>query len=117
MSAVRIRLRSNGFIDGAAEGGTDLGNLMAIPRSYKVLFMQGGASAHFSLVPMNLAGPQSTVDYLNTGHWSHRAIAEAQRYCKVHIAGDAGGSYTRVPPQSELQFSAGAAYPHYTPNE
>jgi phosphoserine aminotransferase len=66
---------------------------------------------------MNLATPQSTVDYVNTGHWSLRAIAEARRYCKVHIAGDAGGGYTRVPPQSELNFSAAAAYVHYTPNE
>ena len=66
---------------------------------------------------MNLAAPQSTVDYVNTGHWSHKAIAEAGRYCKVHVAGDAGGNYTRVPAQSELRFSAGAAYVHYTPNE
>src|SRR6185312_8083068 len=48
---------------------------------------------------------QSTVDYVNTGHWSLRAIAEARRYCKVHVAGDASGDYTRVPPQSELNFS------------
>jgi phosphoserine aminotransferase len=66
---------------------------------------------------LNLATPQSTVDYINTGHWSHKAIAEARRYCKVHVAGDAGGNYTRVPPQSELRLSAGAAYAHYTPNE
>jgi phosphoserine aminotransferase len=66
---------------------------------------------------LNLATPQSTVDYVNTGHWSHRAIAEAGRYCKVHVAGDAGDDYTRVPPQSELRFSADAAYAHYTPNE
>jgi phosphoserine aminotransferase len=79
--------------------------------------MQGGASAQFSLVPLNLTRPQATVDYLNTGHWSHRAIAEAQRYCQVHVAGDAGGTYTRVPTQDELQFSDGAAYAHYTPNE
>jgi len=68
-------------------------------------------------VPLNLAAPHATVDYVNTGHWSGKAIAEAGRYCKVHLAGDAGGNYTRVPPQSELRFSAGAAYAHYTPNE
>jgi phosphoserine aminotransferase len=117
MSVMEISHRSKGFMQVAAEAEADLRELLSIPPNYKVLFMQGGASAQFSLVPLNLAGPQATVDYVNTGHWSHRAIAEAQRYCKVHIAGDAGGNYTRVPPQSELQFSAGAAYAHYTPNE
>jgi phosphoserine aminotransferase len=82
-----------------------------------VLFMQGGASAQFSLVPMNLCTPQSTADYLNTGHWSRKAISEAARYCAVHEAADAGGAYLRVPPQKELRFSSGAAYAHYTPNE
>jgi phosphoserine aminotransferase len=94
-----------------------LRELMSIPANFKVLFMQGGASAQFSLVPLNLSTPQSTVDYLNTGHWSQRGITEAARYCKVHIAGDAGGSYSRVPPQRELRFSGNAAYAHYTPNE
>jgi len=90
---------------------------MSIPANYKVLFMQGGASAQFSLVPLNLSTPDSTVDYVNTGHWSQRAIGEAARYCKVHVAGDAGGSYNRVPAQRELRFSGSAAYAHYTPNE
>jgi phosphoserine aminotransferase len=101
----------------AAETEADLRELLSIPSNYKVLFLQGGASAQFSLLPMNLASRESTVDYVNTGHWSRKAISEAGRYCKVHVAGDAGGDYTRVPPQSELRFSAGAAYAHYTPNE
>jgi phosphoserine aminotransferase len=117
MSVMEVSHRSTAFMQVAVEAEADLRDLLAIPGNYKVLFLQGGASAQFSLVPMNLAGPQSTVDYINTGHWSHRAIAEAGRYCKVHIAGDAGGGYTRVPPQSELTFSEGAAYTHYTPNE
>jgi phosphoserine aminotransferase len=66
---------------------------------------------------MNLAGAQATVDYLNTCHWSQKAITEAARYCKVQIAGDSGGGYVRVPPQSELRLSSNAAYVHYTPNE
>src|SRR6202171_6074152 len=117
MSVMEISHRSKAFEQVAAEAEADLRELLSIPRNYKVLFLQGGASAQFSLVPLNLASPQSTVDYINTGHWSHRAIAEAGRYCKVHVAGDAGGDYTRVPPQTELRFSAGAAYAHYTPNE
>jgi phosphoserine aminotransferase len=117
MSVMEISHRSKAFLQTAAEAEADLRELLSIPDGYQVLFMQGGASAQFSLVPLNLAPPQATVDYLNTGHWSHRAIAEAQRHCKVHVAGDAGGAYTRVPPQDELRFSDGAAYAHYTPNE
>jgi len=117
MSVMEISHRSKAFLQTAAEAEADLRELLSIPGGYQVLFMQGGASAQFSLVPLNLTRPQATVDYLNTGHWSHRAIAEAQRYCKVHVAGDAGGTYTRVPTQDELQFSDGAAYAHYTPNE
>jgi phosphoserine aminotransferase len=116
-SVMEISHRSPAFEQAAAEAEADLRDLLSIPRNYKVLFMQGGAAAQFSLVPLNLAAPQSTVDYINTGHWSLRAIAEAGRYCKVQIACDAGGKYTRVPPQSELQFSSSAAYVHYTPNE
>jgi phosphoserine aminotransferase len=117
MSVMEISHRGQAFMQTAAEAEADLRELLSIPRNYKVLFLQGGASAQFALVPLNLAAPQSTVDYINTGHWSHKAIAEARRYCKVHVAGDAGGNYTRVPPQSELRLSAGAAYAHYTPNE
>jgi phosphoserine aminotransferase len=117
MSVMEISHRSAAFEQVAAEAEADLRELLSIPRHYKVLFLQGGASAQFSLVPLNLASPKSTVDYVNTGHWSRKAIAEAGRYCKVHVAGDAGGDYTRVPPQGELRFSADAAYVHYTPNE
>jgi phosphoserine aminotransferase len=117
MSVMEISHRSKAFEQVAAEAEADLRELLSIPRNYKVLFLQGGASAQFSLVPLNLASAQSTVDYVNTGHWSQKAIAEAQRYCKVHVAGDAGGDYMRVPPLSELRFSADAAYVHYTPNE
>src|SRR5271157_1747395 len=79
-------------------------------------FMQGGASAQFAIVPLNLAGAGSTADYIDTGHWSKKAIAEARRYCSVRLAGDAGGEYRHVPPQRELRFDARAAYAHYTPN-
>ena len=117
MSIMEISHRSNAFMQVAAEAEADLRDLMSIPRNYKVLFLQGGASAQFSLVPLNLAGLHTSADYINTGHWSQRAIAEAGRYCKVQVAGDAGGTYLRVPPQGELRFTAGAAYAHYTPNE
>jgi phosphoserine aminotransferase len=117
MSVMEISHRGQAFMQVAAETEADLRELLSIPGNYQVLFMQGGASAQFSLVPMNLAPPRSTVDYVNTGHWSQKAIAEAGRYCQVSVAGDAGGSYTRVPPQRELRLNPGAAYLHYTPNE
>jgi len=117
MSVMEISHRSKSFVEVATRAESDLRELMSIPPNYRVLFMQGGASAHFSLVPMNLSAPNSTVDYLNTGHWSQRGITEAARYCTVHVAGDAGGNYSRVPPQNELRLSRGAAYVHYTPNE
>jgi phosphoserine aminotransferase len=117
MSVMEISHRSKTFVDVAVQAETDLRELMSIPPNYKVLFIQGGASAQFSLVPLNLSAPNSTVDYINTGHWSQRGITEAARYCAVHVAADAGGEYRRVPPQSELRFSGRAAYAHYTPNE
>ncbi|HXP24426.1 MAG TPA: 3-phosphoserine/phosphohydroxythreonine transaminase, partial [Steroidobacteraceae bacterium] len=117
MSVMEISHRSKNFVEVAEQAEADLRELMSIPANYKILFMQGGASAQFSLVPMNLSPPGSTVDYINTGHWSRRGITEAARYCAVHVAADAGGNYSRVPPQKELRFSGRAAYVHYTPNE
>src|SRR5277367_1212219 len=117
MSVMEISHRGTAFVEVAERAEADLRDLLSIPAGYQVLFLQGGASAQFSLVPLNLASASSTVDYINTGHWSRLAIAEAGRYCTVHLAGDAGGDYSRVPPQSELEFSPGAAYAHYTPNE
>lgn len=117
MSVMEISHRTAGFLDVAAQAEADLRELMSIPPNYKVLFMQGGASAQFSLIPLNLSAPNSTVDFINTGHWSQRGITEAARYCSVHVAADAGADYTRVPPQQELRFSGHAAYAHYTPNE
>jgi phosphoserine aminotransferase len=117
MSVMEISHRGKAFTQVAAEAEADLRELLSVPPNYQVLFLQGGASAQFSLVPMNLAAPRATADYINTGHWSQKAIAEAQRYCQVHVAGDAGGTYTRVPAQRELSFGGGASYVHYTPNE
>jgi phosphoserine aminotransferase len=117
MSVMEISHRSKSFVDVAAQAEADLRELMGIPPNYRVLFMQGGASAQFSLVPMNLSPSGATADYINTGHWSQRGISEAARYCSVHVAADSGGNYSRVPPQQELRFSGRAAYVHYTPNE
>ena len=118
MSVMEISHRSKAFIRVAEQAEQDLRELLAVPAEYKVLFLQGGATGQFAAIPLNLAQPESTVDYVNTGNWSKKAIGEAKRYCaRVHVAADAGGAYNSVPEQSAWQRSADAAYLHYTPNE
>jgi phosphoserine aminotransferase len=117
MSVMEISHRSKAFLAVARAAEADLRTLLSIPAGYKVLFLQGGATAQFSAIPMNLAASDSRVDYVNTGSWSKKALGEAARYCRVNVAADAGGNYTSVPPQSAWQLTSGAAYLHYTPNE
>jgi phosphoserine aminotransferase len=117
MSVMEVSHRGKAFMNVASQAEADVRELMGIPANYKVLFMQGGASAQFAIVPMNLATAESTTDYLNTGHWSSKGISEARRYTRVNVAGDAGEPYLRAPAQAELRLSADAAYLHYTPNE
>jgi phosphoserine aminotransferase len=83
-----------------------------------VLFLQGGATGQFAAIPLNLASPERTADYVNTGAWSQKALAEARRYCRVNVAADGRDSqYFAIPAQSTWQRTAGAAYLHYTANE
>ncbi len=117
MSVMEISHRSEAFMHAAAAAENDLRELLGVPGNYQVLFLQGGASAQFSIVPMNLAAAASSADYVNTGYWSQKAIKEAERYVRVHVAADVGAPYAKVPPQDALQFSGRAAYVHYTPNE
>lgn len=117
MSVMEVSHRGKAFMRVAAEAEADLRELMAIPPDYKILFMQGGASAQFGLVPLNITRPDSVADYIDTGYWSRKAISEARRYCTVRLAAEAGDQTLRVPPQAELDLSAGADYVHYTPNE
>ncbi len=118
MSVMEVSHRSKAFIGVAERAEADLRELMGVPANYKVLFLQGGASGQFSAIPMNLARADSTVDFVNTGNWSKKAIVEAKRYCKVNVVADeAAGNYSTVPAAASLRASAGAAYFHYTPNE
>jgi phosphoserine aminotransferase len=118
VSVMEISHRSKPFMAVAERAESDLRDLLAVPASYRVLFMQGGATAQFSAVPLNLAHPDATADYVNTGHWSERAIREARRFVSVAIAADESASqYTTVPEPGSLRPSPGAAYLHYTPNE
>ncbi|HTQ36758.1 MAG TPA: 3-phosphoserine/phosphohydroxythreonine transaminase [Steroidobacteraceae bacterium] len=118
MSVMEISHRSKAFIRVAEQAESDLRELLAVPSGYHVLFLQGGATGQFAAIALNLAAPESTVDYLNTGSWSKKAIGEAQRYCaRVNVAADAGGAYNSVPEEASWRRSPDAAYLHYTPNE
>src|SRR5580700_8246961 len=117
MSVMEVSHRSKAFVACAEQAEADLRELLAIPAGYRVLFMQGGASLQFATIPLNLATAESSVDYINTGNWSKKALGEAKRFARVQVAADAGGAYTRVPTQAELKLTDGAAYLHYTPNE
>ncbi|OAM52851.1 phosphoserine transaminase [Methylovorus sp. MM2] len=118
MSIMEMSHRGKEFMSVAAEAEADLRELLAIPANYKVLFLQGGAHAQFSMVPMNILRGKTTADYLDTGIWSQKAIAEANRYCKVNVvASSADRNFTYVPAQSAWQLNKNAAYVHYTSNE
>ena len=118
-SVMEISHRGKPFLAMAREAESDLRELLAVPANYRVLFMQGGGASQFSVVPLNLAPADATVDYVVTGHWSKRAITEARRLvARVNVAADEEASrYTTVPHQQGLKLSSGAAYVHYCPNE
>ena len=118
MSVMEMSHRGKEFMSIAEQAEADLRELMDIPDNYKVLFLQGGASSQFAMVPMNLLRGKAKADYINTGAWSRKAIAEAKCFCEVNIAGSSEAEkFTTVPAQADLQLSGDAAYVHYTPNE
>ncbi len=118
MSVMEMSHRGKEFVSIAEQAEADLRELMAVPDNYKVLFLQGGASSQFAMVPLNLLQDKRTADYINTGAWSKKAIAEAKKFCDVNIAGSAEASgFTTVPAQDELNLNPDAAYLHFTPNE
>ena len=119
MSVMEMSHRGKPFMSIAAEAETDLRDLMAVSDDYRVLFLQGGASSQFAMVPMNLFGRGVRADYYRTGSWSKKAIAEAKRYGEVRVTADqeVDGRFTSVPAADSIPVSADAAYLHYTPNE
>ncbi len=117
LSVMEMSHRGKAFVSILEQAEADLRELLAVPEGYKVLFLQGGASAQFSMVPLNLAGENQPVDYINTGSWSKKAIAEAKRFCQVNVvASTAEQNFSRVPGQDELTLNSEAAYLHYTGN-
>lgn len=102
----------------AAAAREDLQALLSIPPRHTVLFMQGGASAQFAIVPMNLLRLGRRALYVETGHWSRRAIAEARRFCEVRIAASSAGTgFDRIPAPAEWRLDPDAAFCHVTTNE
>jgi phosphoserine aminotransferase len=106
------------FRDIQARAEAALRRLLDIPPHYRVLFMHGGASLQFSLLPLNLGCGGAAADYVESGHWSRKAIAEARRYGPVNVAASAVSSgFSRLPRQDEWHCDARAAYCHVTANE
>src|SRR5882672_11631210 len=118
MSVMEISHRSKTFdeiIQGAEAG---LRDLLGITKDYAVLFLQGGASLQFAMVPMNFLSLDASADYVVTGSWGKKAVKEAQKFGHVNFAANtADGGFTRVPAQEELQLDPSAAYVHITSNE
>ncbi len=118
MSVMEVSHRNREFIELAAQSELDLRELLAIPKSYKVLFLQGGATLQFAAVPLNLAASDRTADYVVTGSWGKKAKSEAERFVQVNLAADgAESNYTSIPDPATWQVSEGAAYLHVTSNE
>ncbi|HDY84549.1 MAG TPA: 3-phosphoserine/phosphohydroxythreonine transaminase [Methylophaga sp.] len=118
MSVMEMSHRGAEYTSIAQKAEADLRELLTIPDDYAVLFLQGGASSQFSMIPMNLLRGKTKADYFNTGAWSEKAIAEAKKYCDVNIVTDSSANnFTTIADKSTWQLSDDAAYVHYTVNE
>lgn len=118
MSVMEMSHRGKQFMSIAEQAEADLRELMSIPENYKVLFLQGGASSQFAMVPINLLRGKKSADYTNTGAWSKKAIAEAKRFCDVNVAATSeADKFTSAPAFDNWSLNKDAAYVHYTPNE
>ncbi|HCI53462.1 MAG TPA: 3-phosphoserine/phosphohydroxythreonine transaminase [Gallionella sp.] len=118
MSVMEMSHRGREFMGIAAEAEADLRELMAIPDNYKVLFLQGGATLQFAMIPLNLMRGKVSADYVNTGIWSKKAIDEAMKFGHVNVvATSADRQFSYAPELSGWKLDEDAAYVHYTPNE
>ncbi len=118
ISIIEMSHRSKEFAVIVEQSEADLRALLQIPDNYKVLFIQGGATSQFAMVPLNLTGPQDVADYVQTGNWANRAIKEAKRHCRVNIvANSEADNYRSLPARESWQVSEQAAYLYYTANE
>ena len=117
MSILEISHRSAAFESILARAEADVRAIAGVPSNYKVLFLQGGASTQFSMVPMNLLTAGATADYIDSGSWGDKAVKEAKKVGTVNVAASTKAeNYSRVPTQAELKLTPGAAYVHMTSN-
>ncbi|HVG37661.1 MAG TPA: 3-phosphoserine/phosphohydroxythreonine transaminase [Pyrinomonadaceae bacterium] len=118
MSVLEISHRSKAFDEIIAGAEAGIRELYGLPDNYHVLFLQGGASLQFSMIPMNFLPPGGSADYLLTGSWGKKAIKEAERVGATNIAATtADSNFTRVPEPAEIKINPHAAYAHFTTNE
>lgn len=117
-SIMEMSHRGKEFVSVHAEAEQDVRDLLGVPETYKVLFLQGGASGQFAAIPMNLLRGKNKADYILTGSWGKKAIGEAKKYCEVNVvASSEGEKFTTIPMFDHWALNADAAYVHYTPNE
>ena len=117
MSILEVSHRSKVFEGVLARAEADIRELANVPSNYRVLFLQGGASLQFTMVPMNLLQDRMTADYLVTGAWSSKAVDEARKIGNVHVAATTKAEqFTRIPRAEEIVLTPGAAYVHMTSN-
>ena len=117
-SVMELSHRGKRFMEIAALAEADLRELLAIPADYAVLFLQGGATQHFAQIPMNLANEGDRADYIVSGHWGEKAVAEAAFYVQAKVAAsNKADDYRNLPPREQWQLDPHATYVHYTPNE
>ena len=117
MSVMEMSHRSQAFSDIFQEVQARFRSALSVPDTHAILFLQGGGTSQFSMIPLNLMGAHGTADYAVTGHFSGSAAKEAEKYGTVHIAADTSTcGHTRIPQQSELQLTAGASYFYYCAN-
>ena len=118
MSVMEMSHRGKFFSKIAEELESDLRQLMAIPSNYKVLFLQGGATAQFAFIPQNILNGRNKACYINTGAWSEKAIQDARAYCEVILsASSEANKFTSIPAAANWTIDPEAAYLHYTANE
>lgn len=118
VSAMEMSHRGADFQAIARRAERSLRTLLGVPDNYRILFLQGGASAQFAMVPLNLLRDGQRAAYVNTGYWSAKAIEEARRFGTIDVVADGAASgYTAIPPRETWQLDRDAAYLHYTPNE
>lgn len=118
MSVMEISHRSKEFIDLAARCDSNLRSLLSIPEDHSVIWTQGGATMQMAMVPLNIAAPGDTADYVQTGSWGKKAIGEAKKFCTVNVAADSSDKdFTYIPDEADWQRNENAAYLHITSNE